>query len=866
MTAQKTDATGDLTCLHCSPQRTVWRRTLPGADEVHKVYQAGAATAAEHELTMGELAAGPGVVEYLGAGTESSSGRPALRIAYLRGEDLEATVADGGAVPAARALTLVGSAAETLSRLHAIRTPTAPHGVVHGDVKPQNLLVEDRHPGRVVLLDFEHARAIGATHRAETFSGGTAAWAPPEAHCGAAPDASFDVFGLGATLAFLLDGGISRVVPRRRDVDALVQACCDPDARRRPSAADVAARCAALAAAVGEDAAERDLHDWTTGACSARPTDEDDPRSVIWPRRARLLQRLPRLLERPDELPTTPAALLARMEQVARTLRRFPRNAAALAWRRDLLGATCGLLGSAAEHTHRLQKREHTAEALRWLRDLEALVSAACATPSGPVRVAAVAPGTEPGALHRAPIEFLERLRKRIEADADALAERVERIEAAERDLDLTLAERRLDALADDYGGTSPTVAERRELQHRLSFYLERVARAESNVVRVGELTPSEPLRTIQGLVDAARAALEARGERDLGSGTVGLRSMQVTFSNLQEEFPHIDRVGPALAALRAALVALTEEAWQQLQRSAKRLEVVPVPVRPLQLALGRLDTLRLLEAFVDLPGRPRGELLDELERLRLGLEHARAARDRLAEDAEQALARGHWTTGLFEMERAVEGLNPGDEHERAEADRLKERLQAARRTKQELESAVRRNTELAAEHAALEDDADSTTDARLRALRERRDCLLFLGMHVHSERGELYRMDLRQVETLIAVEQASDAELRLAGLTDPQERLQLARSTLDLLGVDETTAAGAGQPGRLLRLQQQWRATASQCQRAVDEVRAATLQRRRERRRMVAVMVLLLLATSVAVGFAVKPWLFGGDVLASGR
>ena len=117
-------------------------------------------------------------------------------------------------------------------------------------------------------------------------------------------------------------------------------------------------------------------------------------------------------------------------------------------------------------------------------------------------------------------------LRKKVQADADELAARVRAITDAERDLDLLRAEQRVDELAEDYGGTSPTVAERRELQHRLVFYLERIARAGTNVARVDELMPSEPLRRVKALVDAARASLEARGERDLGSGAVGLRSL----------------------------------------------------------------------------------------------------------------------------------------------------------------------------------------------------------------------------------------------------------------------------------------------------------------------------------------------------
>ena len=263
-------------------------------------------------------------------------------------------------------------------------------------------------------------------------------------------------------------------------------------------------------------------------------------------------------------------------------------------------------------------------------------------------------------------------------------------------------------------------------------------------------------------MVAHAADALASHVHRESsGRGSVGLRSLQLTLASVVDEFPHLGQVPPALTALSNALTHLTDESWQQLSDAEQRLRIVPVPVRPLQLALGRLDTFRILEAFVDRPERPRSELLDGLERLRLGLEQARSARDRLAENAEHALARGHWTTGLFDMERAVERLNPADDSERVEAERLRERLQAARRTKQEIETAVHRNVQLTARYAALEDDPLSTADARLRALQERRDCLMFLGLHMPNDRVELYRKDLRGVEALIATERAADAERR---------------------------------------------------------------------------------------------------------
>ena len=863
MPAQPPEEPVDLDCLHCSPQRTVWRRrTQDGPDdEVHKVYLSGASADAEHEVAMGKIAAGDGVVPYLGSCPDVATGRPAVRQRFVEGEDLEALALRAGALPATEALRLIRSVAQTLARLHACTSPAAPHGLCHGDVKPQNLLATTKRG--VLLLDFEHARPISMAADERAFTGGTVAWSPPEAHSGATPNAAFDVFGLGATLAFLLDGETSRRVPQHEEVVALVRACCDATPDARPSAADVAARCERLIATLRDDEAEQHLDDWATGACRVRPTRSADPRTATWFPRQRLLQRLPTLLARPDQAARAPASLRSELEAVGRALLRFPRSDAALARRRDVIDAVAELLRRAAATVHDLHKSERFEEAESWLRVTEELIRNAAAVPAGLARIAKVPAGEAAGPLQRAPLDYVQMLAAKTAAANEQLAQRRAAVEAAQQELDLANAERQIEAMADDYGGTSPAVAEQRDAQHRLAFYLDRIARAAPNVARATPLWDEERLQPLQDFVTAAGAA---QLQRDRGGGAIGLRSLQLTLGNVAEEFPHMTQAAPALAALSEALVHLTDTAWQQLFDAEQRLTVVPVPVRPLQLALGRLDTIRVIEAFVDRPERTRSDLLDGLERLRLGLERARATRDQLTENAEHALARGHWTTGLFEMERAVAGLNPGDESERVEAERLLERLQAARRTKQELESAVRRNVELNARYAALEDDAYSTADARLRVLQERRDCLMFLGMHVPSERAELYRQDLQQVETQIALERASHAERRLSELVDPAQRLRLARETLEALGGDESGQGDPAQSGRVLRLQEHWRSIAVKSQASITAEQEQRSKQRRERRRMVMVTVLLVVATTAAVGFALKPWLLSEPVMAGGR
>jgi hypothetical protein len=838
--------------LHCSPARTVVARLDPARGElvVAKVYVAGAMADAEREFEMGQLADGPGVIAHLSVGLDPTTSRPCVTTRAENGTDLDRLVGAGGPMSGGAACTLLAPVAATLARLHALASDQAPRGLCHGDVKPKNLLRTDT---TTLLLDFEHAQPIGS---AAGRTCGTVGFMAPEAN-GGAPSAAIDVHALGRTLHWLLQGGMPAAVPLDPRLDDLVAACTSSEPAERPTAAAVAARLDELAAALRDDPREAVLADWMRGRCElAAAAADDDPRCQPWAQRRRLLGRLRSLRELPEAVPTEPQPLAIALRATTRLLQRFPAHPAVLRWRGNLQRATGMLLGMAARHVATHCKLEAFGLATTWLTETEALVRYATSLPGG-LSIPADEPAAAPTLLQRDPFAYLQRLAGQVDAARAELDEHTAPIAAAIRSLDLRSAEAALDRLASRHGGASPTVARQRDQLHRLAFYLDRVARSEANVERVVSSWDATALRPLTALVaDAARA----RPRRtDATTGNVGLRSLQLTLLNLAEEFPGLAPVGPAVEALSQALAHVTDQAWDLLAEARAKLQAIPVPVRPLQLALGRLDTFRILEAFVDRPQRPRSQLQDSIESLRLALEQARATRDRLAETAESALARGHWTTGLFEMERAVAGLQPGDDHEHAEATRLQERLANARRRKEEVEATVRRNVDLATLHGTLQDDPSSTFATRLKVLEERRDCLTFLTMHVPAERSVLYHRDLRDVETQIALERTGLAEHQLDGTIDVHERLRFARATLEqLTSQPATPTPGQELSGRIVRLVEHWRTLTAQCQHAVDQLVAAEAQRRRQKRRVLAVVFAAIVVTTTAVVFAVRPWLMG--------
>lgn len=848
--------------LHCSPERTLVRTVDPstGRVELLKLFVQGSLTDAEREVQIGQQLQHLAVVRYRTAEVDATTGRPCIRMELHSGVDLAAMVGEEGPPTAAIACELLAPVAETLAAMHALRTPQLPSGLCHVDVKPGNLL---RTTTTTLLLDFEHAQAVGLTRARTGFTGGTVEFAPPEAFAGAPAEPSFDVFALGMTLRWLLTADTQDQKALRGQSPALlalVRECTAPRAAARPAMAVVATRLRELAAQLPTDPAEAVLQAIAAGEheraeqllqLGGLAGERHDTLRRLLQDRSGLLQRRPRLLTPPPGLPADPAGLTAALQTTRARLRRWPRHRSLLQHRLRLQHTACLLFAESLPKVAELLRVEAFDDADAWLRAAIVLLDTSSSLP-GSHRI----PGDDdprlPGPLQRAPRQVLEQqltLVAETRAEYTALDRRLADAEAA---LDLAAAEATIDELAARTGGTTAQVARRRDRLHRLGFYLERIGRAGTNFDRLVELT-----RAADSGIAPARAlirscATQARTGAHEPGGGLGLRSLQLTWTNLVEEFPQLHaRVEPALTTLAAALATATEEAWETLAAAAQKLQAVPVPVRPLQTMLHRLDAFRVIDALVDQPDRARSHLLDRIESLRLKLDQARATRDRLARGAELALSRGHWTTGLFDMERAIEGIGGGDEAE-TEARALRERLEEARRRKQEVENAQRRNVDLAARYAAQQDEAQGSFAERQATLQQRRDCLQFLVMHAANERRTAYDQDLRHVETQLATEAADDAQVRFDRATDPDTQLQIARSTLAALAQQTRSAASDGAvPARLTRLLEHWQQLADQAQREIERrEQERTAARRRRRRRFAAAVagLLLLLTTAVAV------------------
>ncbi len=117
---------------------------------------------------------------------------------YVEGETLGERIRRRGTLPIEEVTRIVQQVAWALGHAHA-------RGIVHRDVKPDNILIE-RESGRAVVTDFGIAGGDGVLTPADGVAMGTPLYLSPEQASGERGDARSDLYALGVTAWFALTG------------------------------------------------------------------------------------------------------------------------------------------------------------------------------------------------------------------------------------------------------------------------------------------------------------------------------------------------------------------------------------------------------------------------------------------------------------------------------------------------------------------------------------------------------------------------------------------------------------------------------------------------------------------------------------
>src|SRR5215216_792632 len=143
----------------------------------------------------------PDVVSVFDQGQDlgGPNSRPYIVMEYVEGQTLRDVLNRDAPLPPARALELMEPVLAALAAAHDA-------GLVHRDVKPENVLISDR--GQIKVADFGLAKAVSSQTSTATqgLLIGTVSYLPPELVVAGHADARSDIYSAGVVLFELLTG------------------------------------------------------------------------------------------------------------------------------------------------------------------------------------------------------------------------------------------------------------------------------------------------------------------------------------------------------------------------------------------------------------------------------------------------------------------------------------------------------------------------------------------------------------------------------------------------------------------------------------------------------------------------------------
>ena len=125
---------------------------------------------------------------------------PYITMEYVRGEDLKSFIRTNGKLKEKEAIAIAKQVCEGLTEAHEL-------GVVHRDLKPQNIMIDEK--GNAKVMDFGIARSIEAAGMTQTgVMIGTPDYMSPEQAEGEEADQRSDIYAMGVILYEMVTGSV----------------------------------------------------------------------------------------------------------------------------------------------------------------------------------------------------------------------------------------------------------------------------------------------------------------------------------------------------------------------------------------------------------------------------------------------------------------------------------------------------------------------------------------------------------------------------------------------------------------------------------------------------------------------------------
>jgi eukaryotic-like serine/threonine-protein kinase len=192
-------AHGGMATVYLATDTRLERRVAVKVMHAHLSEDAETVARFEREARAAARLSNPDVVAVYDQG--SDAGRAFLVMEFVPGANLRQIIRDRGRLSPGEAVAVMDHVLAALATAHAA-------GLVHRDVKPENILVTA--DGRVKVADFGLARAVSGSTVTTTGSVlmGTAAYLAPEQFLHGTADARSDVYSAGVLFFELLTGNL----------------------------------------------------------------------------------------------------------------------------------------------------------------------------------------------------------------------------------------------------------------------------------------------------------------------------------------------------------------------------------------------------------------------------------------------------------------------------------------------------------------------------------------------------------------------------------------------------------------------------------------------------------------------------------